>query len=71
VKRSFFFPATMKAVIEQDVKVTVTEEKDVPIQKGDEVTILMRATVGSAAGAEVELTNMTPVKVTGIIRRKG
>jgi hypothetical protein len=49
-------------VFEQDMKVTVYEEKDVPIEAGDEVIVQVRARVKSAlpsaAGMEVELDNV-------------
>lgn len=69
MKRQFFIPAGLKQVIEQDVKVTVEEVRDVPIQPGDTVTILVSAEVGRVSGGEVELRNLVPVKVTGVRRR--
>lgn len=61
-------------VFEQDMKVTVYEEQDVPVEVGDEVIVQVRAWVKSAlpsaAGIEVELDSVQPHKIVQVLRKK-
>jgi hypothetical protein len=58
-------------VLEQDVTVSVVETKDVKLEVGDEVHVLVRAEViNTYGGGEVDLGNLSAVKVTGVTRKK-
>lgn len=69
MKRLFTLRGTGMGGFEQDVRVTVTEKKDVPIEVGDEVLVLVRAQVEKVYGEEIDLKNPNPVKVVEVIRR--
>jgi hypothetical protein len=58
---------------EQDVKVSVIEERDVRVEEGDEVDILVRGrikrTIDGEPG-EVEIVDTVPVKIIAVRRRQ-
>jgi hypothetical protein len=56
---------------EQDVKVTVSKVKEVPVKVGDTVTVLCSATVEAVYGSqgqEVDLGNLVPRRITEVRR---
>jgi hypothetical protein len=71
VKYSFIIdPVHGRVVLEQDTTVTVEKVRDVKLETGDEVTIVMQARVTVVNGSEVELRDLVPVKVAGVKRSK-
>lgn len=72
MKHQFVIKGLPGAVFEQEVKVTEIVERSVPVESGDDVLIVCRATVGNvyADGKEVELVNLRPDKITRVLRRK-
>lgn len=74
MRRVFTLKGSGLGTFEQDVAVTLTEKKDVPVEVGDEVFVLVRAQVervyGDGGDGEVDLVNAHPVKVVEVIRQK-
>lgn len=68
MRKRFFFKGLTG--FEQDVQVTVVKVKDVPLQEGDMVDVLVQARVGAVNmnGLEIELVDLTPVKVLNVRR---
>lgn len=59
------------AVFEQDVKVTTTQTRDIPLKVGDRVRVLADATVEEVYGdsqREVTLSLPKPVKIVSVQR---
>lgn len=63
-------PTHGRVILEQDTKVTVEQVRDVKVEAGDMVSVLMQARVERVVGNEVDLRDLTPVKVVGVRRAK-
>lgn len=71
MRASFRLKALPSApILEQDVKITTQTVKDVKVQVGDIVVVQCTAEVSGvySDGAEVDLANLTPVKIVGVKR---